>query len=83
MDMWNVLNLLSPLIETAPKLSGHAYLDPGSGSFILQLLIAAFLGGAFMLRRFWSKVFGLFRKGSPQEELPSNETTDPSEPSDE
>ena len=33
-----------------------AYLDPGSGSFILQLILAAFLGGLFVLRSFWARI---------------------------
>ena len=37
-----------------------AYLDPGSGSFLIQLLIAALLGAGIALRASWSKVKGLF-----------------------
>jgi len=33
-----------------------AYLDPGSGSFLIQLLIAALLGAGIALRASWSKV---------------------------
>jgi hypothetical protein len=39
-----------------------AYLDPGSGSYILQLLIAAALGGLLLLRMYWSKVKSFFRR---------------------
>ena len=35
-----------------------AYLDPGSGSLIIQMLIAAVVGGGLLLRTFWSKLFG-------------------------
>jgi hypothetical protein len=38
-----------------------AYLDPGSGSFILQLLIAAVLGGIIAIRAYWGKVKNFFR----------------------
>jgi len=37
-----------------------AYLDPGSGSFLIQLLIAALLGAGIALRASWSKVKKLF-----------------------
>ncbi len=37
-----------------------AYLDPGSGSFFIQLLIAALLGAGIALRASWSKVKKLF-----------------------
>ena len=37
-----------------------AYLDPGSGSYLLQLLIAGALGALFALRHYWSRVKGFF-----------------------
>lgn len=49
-------------------MSGLAYLDPGSGSFILQILLAALLGSMFVLRSFWAKVVNFFRKGSTNPE---------------
>jgi len=33
-----------------------AYLDPGSGSYILQLIIAAIVGAAFVVRMYWGKI---------------------------
>ena len=36
------------------------YLDPGSGSFLIQLLIAALLGMGIALRASWSKIKGWF-----------------------
>ena len=37
-----------------------AYLDPGSGSFLIQLLIAALLGAGIALRAYWGKIKGIF-----------------------
>jgi len=34
----------------------YAYLDPGSGSYLLQLLAAFVIGGLFALKVFWSKI---------------------------
>ena len=39
-----------------------AYLDPGSGSILLQLLIAALLGTLFALRTYWGKIMSFFNK---------------------
>jgi hypothetical protein len=39
-----------------------AYLDPGSGSFILQLLIAGILGGLVALRMYWGKIKAHFTR---------------------
>ncbi|MEA3349520.1 MAG: hypothetical protein U9Q82_02740, partial [Chloroflexota bacterium] len=44
-----------------------AYLDPGSGSFILQLLIAGLVGAGFLLRGYWGKLTSFFRGSSAQE----------------
>ena len=45
------------------------YLDPGSGSFLLQLAIAAFLGLAVAFRAYWGKIKGWFGiKSKPAEE---------------
>jgi hypothetical protein len=44
----------------------YAYLDLGSGSYVLQILIASFLGATFMLKNYLKKAFlfisGLFNK---------------------
>jgi hypothetical protein len=37
-----------------------AYLDPGSGSFLLQLLIAGLLGLGVAAKVYWNKLKGLF-----------------------
>jgi hypothetical protein len=36
------------------------YLDPGSGSFLIQIAIATLLGLAVALRASWGKIKGLF-----------------------
>lgn len=43
------------------------YLDPGSGSFILQILLAALLGGAYAVKVYWKKIKGLFTRSSSRE----------------
>jgi len=34
----------------------YAYIDPGTGSYIFQLLLGAFFGFLFLMRIFWSKI---------------------------
>ena len=41
----------------------HAYLDPGSGSYILQLILAGLLGAAVAVRIYWKRIKGFFSKG--------------------
>ena len=45
---------LPPLIFAAYNI--HAYIDPGTGSLIIQVLIASFFGALFLLKVFWGKV---------------------------
>lgn len=40
----------------------NAYLDPGSGSYIFQLIIGILLGATFSLKIFWKKIIGKLRK---------------------
>jgi hypothetical protein len=50
------------------KLIPLLYLDPGSGSMILQIVIAAALGGAYAVKVYWKKIKRLFRgKGADEE----------------
>ena len=37
----------------------NAYLDPGSGSFIFQALVGAFLAVALTVKVFWRKIVSL------------------------
>lgn len=46
----------------------HFYLDPGSGSFLIQLLIAALLGVGIALRAYWGKIKTLFGKKATTDE---------------
>ncbi len=36
--------------------NANAYLDPGSGSYILQILIGGFLAGLFVIKIAWTKI---------------------------
>jgi hypothetical protein len=46
----------------APYFRPHAYLDPGSGSFIIQLLIGVLAGLGILLKVYWKKVTGFFSR---------------------
>jgi hypothetical protein len=50
------------------------YLDPGSGSFLIQLAIATLLGLAIALRASWGKIKGLF--GAKPKSQEDDEDTD-------
>jgi hypothetical protein len=37
-----------------------AYLDPGTGSYILQMIVAGLLGAAFAVKIFWMRIRRFF-----------------------
>ena len=47
----------------------NLYLDPGSGSFLLQLLIAGLLGLGIALRASWGKIRKMFSKGKEKDNI--------------
>lgn len=42
--------------------NAFAYMDPGTGSYIFQIVIAFILGGLFTVKQFWKKIIGVFKK---------------------
>ena len=42
--------------------SAHAYIDPGSSSFIVQMLIGAAAGAGLAIATFWRRIIGFFRR---------------------
>lgn len=41
--------------------NAYAYLDPGTGSYILQMLIAAIVGGLFVIKIYFHKIKAFFK----------------------
>jgi hypothetical protein len=60
-------HLLSVLAAPQP------YLDPGSGSILLQLLLAAIIGVGLVVRTQWAKIKALFKGKDVSEEDPDDE----------
>ena len=49
--------ILAAMLLLVPLAFAFAYVDPGTGSMIVQVLIAALVGGAAILGAFWRKLF--------------------------
>ncbi len=54
--------VLAAGVIVLPTHFAYAYLDPGTGSFLLQILVAGFLGVVFALRLFRGRIASLFRR---------------------
>jgi len=54
-----------------------AYLDPGTGSLILQAIVAALAGTAVAITAYWQKIRAFFQRGSrdsePSDTAPSDD----------
>jgi hypothetical protein len=43
----------------------HAYLDGGTGSMLLQILLGGIAGAATIIKLYWYKIVGFFKKEKP------------------
>ena len=57
-----------PFNLLAPHLRPLAYLDPGSGSIIVQVLIAGLMTVGIVVKLFWKKIKGIFNRSSSKKE---------------
>ncbi len=62
--------ILSLLLIVITIHSSYAYLDPGTGSLVLQALAAGLFVCIFFAKRIWRKVLSIFKK--PVEENSSD-----------
>jgi len=61
--MWRALVvLLVILVAEAPA---HAYLDPGAGSVLFQVLLGGFAAVGVIVKLFWHNLTAPFRKRQP------------------
>ncbi len=44
-----------------------AYIDPSTGSYVLQILLAGLLGALFTVKMFWRRIVSYFKKSSAKE----------------
>ena len=68
--MKNLLWLLAFVLLVFVQ-NSEAYIDPGSGSYVLQLIVASFFAIVFALKMFWRNIKAFFsragtKKGNEQ-----------------
>ena len=49
-----------------PALPAHAYLDPASGSMILQMILGGLAGAALVIKLYWRRLLGVFGRKKPE-----------------
>ena len=55
-----LLVLVCLVVSTPAPL--HAYLDPGTGSMLIQVTVGAIAAGLTLGKLYWSKISGLFKR---------------------
>lgn len=40
----------------------YAYLDPGIGSYVIQIIIGTFLGAGYIIGIYWRRIIGFFKR---------------------
>ena len=68
---------LSLLLLSLFPAQAQAYLDPGTGSIILQGIIAGFAVAWFTIKIYWHKLAALFGKKAPESLLEDDADNDP------
>lgn len=53
---WPGIGTLVLVIVLMASVDAHAYIDPGTGSYLFQLAIAGLLAGAYAVRRYWRAI---------------------------
>lgn len=65
--------LIAVFIGMIASGEAHAYLDAGTGSMIMQLILGGLAGLAVILKLFWHRILGIFGiKKKEKEEVDSN-----------
>ncbi len=49
------------------------YIDPGSGSYLVQMIVAAVLSGLFFFKDIWQRVKSIFTKKDSKNENESDQ----------
>jgi len=66
LTLWLALVLATPV---------HAYLDPGAGSMLLQVILGGSAAVFVMVRLFWRRILVLFGLGKKDEECSASQAS--------
>jgi hypothetical protein len=64
MRVWRVGAAVVAVLALAAA-PAQAYLDPGTGSYVFQMVAAALVSVGFLARAYWHRLRGLFTRRGP------------------
>lgn len=73
MKNFNYINIAPILFLVGLPIPAYAYLDPGTGSIILQGIIAGLASVSFAVKLYWHKLKNLFQKSDKLNDEEENE----------
>jgi hypothetical protein len=54
--------------------TAHAYLDPGTGSMLLQVILGGIAAVGVALKMFWHRIVAFFRPGSRSDDAGTDDS---------
>jgi len=51
---------------------GYSYIDPGTGSYLVQIILAGFVGASLGIKIFWTRIKAFFTK---KQDIPETQET--------
>lgn len=53
--------IISIFLLTMLPLPAYAYIDPSTGSYVLQIILAGLLAVPFAIKKYWNKIKHIFK----------------------
>ena len=63
-----LLSVVVFLAALDPGQPAHAYLDPGTGSILLQMLLGGVAGGIVIIKLYWHRLTSFFKRDQKDSE---------------
>jgi hypothetical protein len=68
---WTAAFAVAFVLMMAP--AAHAYIDPGTGSYVFQVIVGALLGAAVAVKVFWRRIWNFVTRRSAKERTADRE----------
>jgi len=60
--MKTILSIVTLIFAISVAQDAQAYLDPGSGSYMLQILLGTLVAGFFAIKQYWHRLKYFFKE---------------------
>jgi hypothetical protein len=67
MRRYTTLIVVAAVVAHAEWNPAYAYLDPGTGSIVIQAVVAGAVGALALVRLYWSRLKGIVKRDPPKD----------------